>query len=195
MHVPTALYMALLCSASADYTLSGTILPPPSTLNSIEPPSSSYKLSLNGAEHTTFSASSTGSFAFVDLTPGVYALQVDSVTGDFASKSTDEDNFMFPFIKIQVSSDSTAKCLLYYYLGGEMTNINCENVKVSFVVRCLNDIALININLAKLPAMSRVSFFDKRRPFSLMGLFKNPMLLMMLFGAGMTYMMPKMMVS
>ncbi|GMI61206.1 hypothetical protein ScalyP_jg8772 [Parmales sp. scaly parma] len=169
----TALYMALLCSASADYTLSGTILPPPSTLNSIEPPSSSYKLSLNGAEHTTFSASSTGSFAFVDLTPGVYALQVDSVTGDFASKSTDEDNFMFPFIKIQVSSDSTAKCLLYYYLGGEMTNINCENVK--------------------LPAMSRVSFFDKRRPFSLMGLFKNPMLLMMLFGAGMTYMMPKMM--
>ena len=45
----------------------------------------------------------------------------------------------------------------------------------------------------QLPALAAYAYFEKRPPFSIMGLFRNPMLLMMLFSGGMMYMMPKMM--
>jgi len=47
-----------------------------------------------------------------------------------------------------------SKCLLYYYLGGEKSPIPCDDLR--------------------LPALAKVSFFEQKRPFNIVGLFKNP---------------------
>ena len=66
------------------------------------------------------------------------------------------------------------KCNLYLYLGSGMQPVDCSTSLT-------------------LPALAQYQYFESRPPFSPLAILKNPMLLMMLFSAGMMWYMPKMM--
>jgi len=154
--------------------------PKPSLCLTYSPPSSP-SLQLDHGEDVTYSrAGQGGEFEFQNIPLGVHSISVVGEANGFSSEAVKkkEDDFVFPFVKVLVTENAdgvvVGKCHMYYFLGGERVPLpSCNNLR--------------------LPAISKVSYFEQKRPFSLMGLFKNPMLLMMLFGAGMTFIMPKMM--
>ena len=46
-----------------------------------------------------------------------------------------------------------------------------------------------------LPATHKLDFYVAHQAFNLLGMFKSPMMMMMLFGGGMVFLMPYLMVS
>ena len=81
-------------------------------------------------------------------------------------------NFHFSQIKIQVNDDHDIKCLEYVYPGAKKQPVSHPLV---------------------LTAIASFEYFEARRGFSIFGLFRNPMVIMMVFSAGLMFLMPKMM--
>ena len=82
--------------------------------------------------------------------------------------------YMFSQVKIQLLEDSmdAPKCIEYAFPGASKQAIPHPLV---------------------LTAHATYEYFEPRPRFSILSLLKNPMLLMMIFSAGLMYMMPKMM--
>lgn len=114
----------------------------------------------------TYSTSTDGSFTFYDVQPGVHLLDVQSTT------------YMFSQVKIQVpeeyNTDEALKCIEYYYPGAPKIALDCSSS-------------------IQLYAHAKYDYFEPRPKFSIFGLFKNPMMLMMLVSGGLMLLMPKMM--
>ncbi|GMH82824.1 hypothetical protein TL16_g09394 [Triparma laevis f. inornata] len=158
--------LLLLASASAKSsttTFIGQLLLPPNSS-----PYPNAALTLNSGEHNAIS-DVDGRFSFFNLPPGIYQLDVLATL------------HAFPNVRIMIESDSDGspsppKCNLYLYTGAEKQSVSCGDAEG-----------------LTLPALAAYGYFEVRPPFSIMGLFKNPMLLMMLFSGGMMWYMPKMM--
>eukprot|EP00518_Triparma_eleuthera_P004369 CAMPEP_0182464028 /NCGR_PEP_ID=MMETSP1319-20130603/8197_1 /TAXON_ID=172717 /ORGANISM="Bolidomonas pacifica, Strain RCC208" /LENGTH=194 /DNA_ID=CAMNT_0024663633 /DNA_START=25 /DNA_END=605 /DNA_ORIENTATION=- len=120
-------------------------------------------LTLNAGEYNATS-DADGDFFFVGIKPGVYNLEVGAAS------------HAFPTVKIKFTEGEmdSPKCNLYLYLGSGMQPVDCSSSLT-------------------LPALAQYHYFESRPPFSPFAILKNPMLLMMLFSAGMMWYMPKMM--
>ena len=83
-------------------------------------------------------------------------------------------HFSFSQVKIQLLDNAmdTPKCIEYVYPGSQKQAIP---------------------HPLQLTAHAQFQYFEKRPQFSFLFIFKNPMILMMIFGVGMMYIMPKMM--
>lgn len=84
------------------------------------------------------------------------------------------NTYLFGQIKIQLLEESmdAPKCLEYPYPGA-----NKQVIAYPLVIY----------------PQATFQYFEQRRGFSIFGLFKNPMVLMMIMGVGLMYAMPKMM--
>ncbi|GMI29161.1 hypothetical protein TrCOL_g13637 [Triparma columacea] len=127
-------------------------------------PYSNIPVTLNAGEYNALS-NSTGGFTFHNVKPGVYNMEVLDTLHHFPQIR----------MKYNATAADPVTCNLYPYAGAPQR----EEFKCSPTFQ--------------LPALAAYAYFEKRPPFSIMGLFRNPMLLMMLFSGGMMYMMPKMM--
>jgi hypothetical protein len=123
-------------------------------------------VSLNGGASIA-TTDSTGSFTFYDVEPGIYSIEALSTT------------HMFPVVKVLYLEESMdkPKCNMYVYPGAEKQAIADAD--------CANNLVM--------PAVATYDYFEKKPPFSVRGLFMNPMLIMMLVSGGAMYYMPKMM--
>mmetsp|Transcript_31211 Transcript_31211/g.61780 ORF Transcript_31211/g.61780 Transcript_31211/m.61780 type:complete len:255 (+) Transcript_31211:117-881(+) len=98
--------------------------------------------------------------------PGVYLIDVHYPV------------YTFSQVKIQLSLNDDnkiiRKCIEYIYLGGPKAPVECDN----------------SITIT---AIGENQYFEGVRGFSIFGMLKSPMVLMMIFSAGMMFLLPKMM--
>jgi ER membrane protein complex subunit 7 len=123
------------------------------------------RITVNHGEYITYSRRD-GNFTIHDIVPGIYLIDVHSPTHHFSQ------------VKCQFKPEAVEEgkpvfsCLEYLYPGAPKQAV---------------------ANMLVLNALATYEYFEVRRGFSIFSLFKNPMVLMMLFTAGVMYSMPKMM--
>lgn len=162
---------ALTCTAAAfeqsTTTIEGRLLYPvlsPNT-NDFLPFNVTTKITLNhGNDYVTYTRSD-GSFTIRNVHPGVHVIDVHSVTHHFSQ------------IKCQYKVDtldgtSSVSCLEYAYPGAA------------------KQVTGTPLNIF---AGATYDYFEVRQGFSIFGILRNPMFLMMGFSAFMMFMMPKLM--
>lgn len=126
-------------------------------------------VTLNSYEYSTYTKPD-GTFTFYNVKPGVHLLDVHS------------PQYMFSHVKIQVTapdekkedeeSSAEVRCVQYAFVGGPKQAIPHPLI---------------------MTAHASYQYFEQKSGFSFKILLKNPMLLMMLFSAGLMFVMPKMM--
>jgi ER membrane protein complex subunit 7 len=160
---------ALTCVASLEKStiIEGKLLYPLLTPNANDfvPFNETTKITLNhGIDYVTYSRSD-GSFTIRNVRPGVHVIDVHSVT------------YHFPQIKCQykvesIDGASSLSCLEYAYPGA---NKQPTGTPLQIVAAATYD------------------YFEVRQGFSVFGILRNPMFLMMGFSAVMMFLMPKLM--
>lgn len=122
------------------------------------------RITLNHDEYTTYSRRD-GQFSIYNVVPGIHVLDIHSPTHHFSQ------------VKCQFKPDAEEgkpvfSCLEYVYPGAQKQVLGDK---------------------LDLTAWATYEYFEERRGFSIFSIFKNPMILMMLFTVGLMYFMPKMM--
>jgi hypothetical protein len=121
------------------------------------------RISMNHGEYTTYSRTD-GNFTIHNVKPGVHIIDVHSPTHHFSQ------------VKCRFKPDAIDEpifgCLEYPYPGATKIPVKKHLV---------------------LTALATYEYFEMKRGFSVFGILKNPMMLMMLFSVGLMYFMPKMM--
>lgn len=113
---------------------------------------------------STYSMGTDGSFVFYGVKPGVHLLDVHNL----------EYHFSHVKIQIPVDEDKEMKCIEYAYPGAPKQPVDCSDGII-------------------LTAHAKYNYFESRPTFSILSIFKNPMMLMMLFSGGLMLLMPKLM--
>eukprot|EP00593_Proboscia_inermis_P003915 CAMPEP_0171324314 /NCGR_PEP_ID=MMETSP0816-20121228/116106_1 /TAXON_ID=420281 /ORGANISM="Proboscia inermis, Strain CCAP1064/1" /LENGTH=232 /DNA_ID=CAMNT_0011823207 /DNA_START=410 /DNA_END=1108 /DNA_ORIENTATION=- len=125
----------------------------------------STQVMLNDGEYSTYTQRD-GAFVLYNVLPGVHLLDVQSHT------------HLFSQVKIQLleatetDDEMGLKCIEYAYPGASKQAIPHPLI---------------------LTAHAQYQYFEPRQGFSIGTIFKNPMLIMMLFSVGLMFFMPKMM--
>lgn len=144
------------------------------------------------ALHSVSSLSIEGILQYPDATPFNETTRVTLNHGEYQTYSRPDGRFVlhnippgihvidaqsvkihFSQVKLQVIENAAPKCLEYAYPGATKRPVDCPPVVLT--------------------AVAKYDYFEKKRGFSLLGMLKNPMVLMMIFSAGMMFLMPKMM--
>eukprot|EP01084_Bolivina_argentea_P037262 68899_1 len=120
---------------------------------------------LHGAEYTTFSRAG-GSFIFQDVPPGVYSLEVGSITHAFPAAKV-----KVPGLTVEGSLDGAVQIIQYSFPGAK------GNKHSPYPIQ--------------LQAHSEWEYFNKREGLKIFSLFKNPMVLIMGISAIMMFALPK----
>lgn len=174
-HSLLILLVGLLCSSvsselsnEATTTIEGRLMYPflNQSTNDFVPFNVTTKITLNhGVDYMTYSRPD-GSFTIRHVPPGVHVIDVHSVTHHF------------PQAKCQFKPDNAQEnkpvlsCLEYAYPGAPKQP---------------SELPL------QLVAIATYDYFEVRKGFSMFGILKNPMFIMMAFSALMMFLMPKMM--
>eukprot|EP00560_Eucampia_antarctica_P006933 CAMPEP_0197824214 /NCGR_PEP_ID=MMETSP1437-20131217/1502_1 /TAXON_ID=49252 ORGANISM="Eucampia antarctica, Strain CCMP1452" /NCGR_SAMPLE_ID=MMETSP1437 /ASSEMBLY_ACC=CAM_ASM_001096 /LENGTH=233 /DNA_ID=CAMNT_0043423757 /DNA_START=29 /DNA_END=730 /DNA_ORIENTATION=+ len=157
-------------ASSVDPTTTTTIngkIQLPDSLPKVEGKDSSLPsvvITLNHGEFSTYSTVADGEFSFQNVPPGVHVLDVHS------------PEYIFSQVKLQILPESIdePKCIEYAYPGGTKHVIT-------------------EIKPITLTAHGRYQYFEPKPTISVFALLKNPMVLMMIVGAGLMVAMPYMM--
>lgn len=121
------------------------------------------KITLNHGDNFLTYSRSDGSFTVRNIPPGVHVIDIHSVTHHF------------PQIKCQFKptiEESSLSCIEYAYSGAAKRPVE------------------LPLNIF---ATATYEYFEVRKGFSVFGILRNPMFLMMAFSAGMMLLMPKLM--
>jgi hypothetical protein len=122
------------------------------------------RITMNHGEYTTYSRTD-GNFTFHHVKPGVHIIDVHSPTHHFSQVKC-------RFKPDAIDDEPIFSCLEYPYPGATKIPVKKHLV---------------------LTALATYEYFEMKKGFSVFGILKNPMLLMMLFSVGLMYFMPKMM--
>uniref|UniRef100_A0A7S1BVI9 ER membrane protein complex subunit 7 beta-sandwich domain-containing protein n=1 Tax=Corethron hystrix TaxID=216773 RepID=A0A7S1BVI9_9STRA len=165
-----AIATATSATATTTTTLTGQLLYPnrtPVILAKNSTRSGSHRIVLDDGSKYATVARPDGSFSIPSVpVPGVYIIDSHSVA------------FAFSQVKVQLSLNDEGKvvrkCIEYMYLGAPKFPVNCsESITIT--------------------ALGENQYFESVRGFSIFGMLKNPMVLLMVFSGGMMFLMPKMM--